>query len=70
MKAHLYVRLSLLLSMFWLIALAWCINSPVYGQAANTDQSTVKADSILNDATRQQVQDLVKQRNYFPTRSN
>ncbi len=64
MKANMRINFSLFLSLLALFTL-----SPAFGQGA-IDQSTVNADNVLHDATRQQMQDLVNQRNTFQLEIN
>jgi len=69
MKADLHAKLFLSLSVFSLSCLSFCISFPAYGQAG-VDQSTVTADQMLNDASRQQLESLVNQRNSFQLEIN
>jgi hypothetical protein len=69
MKAHLHTSVFRSFNVFCLIWLTWVASFPAYGQAS-TDQATVSADQMLNNATRQQLQDLVNQRNSFQLEVN
>jgi hypothetical protein len=63
MKASLYEKFFLSLSLLYLSFTAGC-NFPAFCQAS-TDQATVSADQMVGEASRQQVQDLVNQRDSF-----
>jgi len=70
MKTQIPLQLFLSLCLYSFLSLSQTL-SPAYAQSAGAiDQSTVPADKILNDATRQQVQDLVQQRNAFQLEVN
>ena len=64
MKPNLPWRLAFTLCAFALVSL-----SPAFGQGA-IDQSTVGADRELDDATRQQESDLIKQKNTYQLEVN
>jgi len=69
MRADFHAKLFIFISLFSFFWFSWSVNSPAFAQAS-VDQSTVSADQILNDASRQQVQDLVNQRNSFQLEIN
>jgi hypothetical protein len=69
MKPRLHANLFLSFSLLCLSFIARFISLPAYGQAS-TDQATVSADQMLNDASRQQLESLVNQRNSFQLEVN